>query len=179
MLMKSFLRRIYYRLFYRDLPSYRWKLKEKASASRGIRKRLYVHRWNMFQKKCGAGISVTAEFAGPPTFPHGFCGVFVSAGAKVGKGCVIFHQVTIGSNTLPDSKHPGAPTIGDNVYIGVGAKIIGGIHIGNNVRIGANCVVTRDVPDNTTVVLPSVRLITRENSPDNTFLPWSDFEGTS
>lgn len=41
----------------------------------------------------------------------------------------------------------GAPTIGDNVYIGPGAKIFGAIHIGNNVRIGANCVVLEDVPD--------------------------------
>ena len=58
----------------------------------------------------------------------------------------------------------GAPTIGDNVYIGPGAKIFGAIHIGNNVRIGANCVVFEDVPDNATVVLPKPRIIIK--SPD-------------
>lgn len=58
---------------------------------------------------------------------------------------------------------PGAPTIGDNVYIGAGAKIIGGVMIGNNVRIGANCVVFKDVPDNTTVVMGQPRYISKEN----------------
>ena len=51
----------------------------------------------------------------------------------------------------------GAPVIGDNVYIGAGAKIIGGVRIGNNVRIGAGCVVVEDVPDNCTVVMPKPR----------------------
>jgi len=102
--------------------------------------------------------------------------VFVSSGAKIGKSCVIFHQVTIGSNTLADTKNPGAPTIGDNVYIGTGAKIIGGIHVGNNVRIGANCVVTKDIPDNTTVVLSAPRLISREDmAMNNTFVAWNDY----
>ena len=45
-----------------------------------------------------------------------------------------------------------APVIGDNVFIGTGAKIIGNITIGNNVLIGANAVVTKDVPDNCTVI---------------------------
>ena len=44
------------------------------------------------------------------------------------------------------------PHIGDNVFIGAGAKILGDIKIGNNVKIGANAVVTKDVPDNCTVV---------------------------
>lgn len=56
----------------------------------------------------------------------------------------------------------GAPVIGDNVYIGPGAKIFGAIHIGNNVRIGANCVVFEDVPDNATVVLPKPRVIIKD-----------------
>ena len=58
-------------------------------------------------------------------FPHGFCGVFISQGAVIGDNCTIFQQVTIGSNTLSDSKGCGCPIIGDNVYIGAGAKIIG------------------------------------------------------
>lgn len=49
--------------------------------------------------------------------------------------------------------------IGDNVYIGAGAKIIGNVHVGNNVKIGANCVVFMDVPDNCTVVMPKPRII--------------------
>lgn len=81
----------------------------------------------------------------------------------MGDNCVIFQQVTIGSNTLQDSKYYGAPTVGNNVYIGAGAKIIGNVHIGDNVRIGANAVVVRDVPENTVVVMASMRYISREN----------------
>jgi serine O-acetyltransferase len=46
----------------------------------------------------------------------------------------------------------GYPIIGDNVYIGPGAKLVGRVHIGRNVAIGANCVVTCDVPDNAVIV---------------------------
>jgi serine O-acetyltransferase len=100
-------------------------------------------------------------------------GIFVAGGASIGRNCVIFHQVTIGANSLPDSKTVGVPRIGDNVYIGVGAKIIGCVNVGDNCRIGANCVVTRDVPPNTTVVLGEPRLITREKPQDNRYFRWS------
>jgi serine O-acetyltransferase len=106
----------------------------------------------------------------PFATPHGLAGIFISYGATIGEGCTIFHQVTIGSNTLPGSRGRGCPTIGDNVYIGCGAKIIGNVRIGNNVRIGANCVVTQDVPDNATVVLEKPRVLVREEKQDNRFV---------
>lgn len=66
-------------------------------------------------------------------------------GAKsIGKNCMIYQQVTIGSFS-------GKPVIGDNVTIASGAVIIGNIKIGNNVHIGANATVMRNIPDNTTV----------------------------
>lgn len=117
----------------------------------------------------GSYIGSGARFASTPTFPHGVTGIFISSGAVIGKDCVIFHQVTIGSNTLEDSSKKGSPTIGDNVYIGAGAKIIGCIRIGNNCRIGANCVVVKDVPDNTTVVSQPARYIIKDNPPTNVF----------
>lgn len=101
--------------------------------------------------------------------PHGFSGVYISAGAHVGEGCVIFHQVTIGSNTFRDSRGAGAPTLGKNVFVGAGAKIIGNVTVGDNARIGANCVVTHDVPANATVVLPAPRVILHEEPRDNTY----------
>lgn len=102
------------------------------------------------------------------TCPHGLKGIFISIGAKVGTGCTIFQNVTIGSNTLPDSKSCGYPTIGNNCYIGAGAAIIGNIHIGNNVRIGANCIVTQDVPDNCVVVM-NRPIIIQKKELKNTF----------
>ncbi|BAN22740.1 serine acetyltransferase [Caballeronia insecticola] len=95
--------------------------------------------------------------------------VFVSGDAKVGRNCVIFQQVTIGSITLPDSAGAGAPTIGDNVYIGAGAKIVGNVVVGDNVRIGANAVVYKDVPSNSVVVGGEQKIIVKEATLDNRF----------
>ncbi len=117
----------------------------------------------------GSYIGSGAKFISKPTFPHGITGIFVSGGAKIGKNCVIFHQVTIGSNTLKDSLKFGAPTIGDNVYIGAGAKIIGNVNIGNNVRIGANCVVVKDVPENATIISQPARVIIKDFQQSNNF----------
>lgn len=96
-----------------------------------------------------------ATFKTKPHLPHGIRGIFISHNVKIGENATIFHQVTIGEGK------DGAPTIGDDCYIGVGAKIIGNIKIGNNVRIGANCVVVEDIPDNCTVVMDKPRIIQR------------------
>lgn len=79
---------------------------------------------------------------------------------------MIFQQVTIGSNRTLGSKHWGTPIIGDNCYIGTGAKIIGNVKIEDNCRIGANAVVTKDVPSNSTVVLGEVIVIAYEPTLD-------------
>lgn len=99
----------------------------------------------------GCTIPLQAKFEGKPCLPHGVHGIFVSAGATIGRNCVIFQQVTIGSNMIPTSKGFGYPTIGRDCYIGAGAKIIGAVKVGDGVRIGANAVVHRDVPDNAIV----------------------------
>ncbi len=79
-----------------------------------------------------------------------FGSIVVNSKAVIGKNCNISQDVTIGQANR--GKNIGYPIIGENVYIGPGAKIIGAIHIGNNVAIGANCVVTKDIPDNSVVV---------------------------
>lgn len=79
-------------------------------------------------------------------------GIVIASGAVIGRGVTIEHQVTIGNRIGHEGGDMGFPTIGDDVFIGVGAKVLGDIRIGNNVRIGANAVVLHDVPDNATVV---------------------------
>ncbi|MBO5078531.1 MAG: serine acetyltransferase [Oscillospiraceae bacterium] len=158
----------------KETKAYYWNIRTKAKTSRNpIAGKYYYEKHRRFMERNCAGIALGAEFASVPVFPHGVTGIFVSEGAKIGKECVIFHQVTIGSNMLPNSPGHGSPVIGDNVYIGCGAKIIGGVRVGNNVRIGANCVVTRDVPDNATVVLEKPRVLIREEAQDNTFVPFA------
>ena len=65
----------------------------------------------------------------------------------IGRNCVIAPWVTIGTNGSVAGPH-----IGDDVFIGTGAKVLGAIHVGDRVRIGANAVVIEDVPPDTTVV---------------------------
>lgn len=96
-----------------------------------------------------------STFLGKPFLPHGLKGIFITDKATIGKNVTIWHQVTIGLRNFKEN----GPIIGDNVYIGAGAKIIGNIKVGNNVKIGANCVVFKDIPDNATVVLEKPRVI--------------------
>lgn len=133
---------------------------------------LAIVRRNAFEKyikKRGSFVGINSEI-GSVIFPHGITGIFISNGAKIGDNTVIFHQVTIGSNNLCDSKRRGAPSIGNNCYIGAGAKVIGNIVIGDNVRIGANCIVVEDIPKNSVVVNEKPRIIKKEYLMDNTFV---------
>ena len=153
--------------------AYYWALRNKAINTPFRPLRLwYCLRHQRYLEKFGGSIGLETRFAGVPVFPHGFQGVFITEGATIGKNCVMFHQVTIGSNTLSDSEKAGSPTIGDHVYIGCGAKIIGNVYVGNNVRIGANCVVTKDVPDNATVVAAAPRIIPHETPRNNRYVEY-------
>lgn len=71
---------------------------------------------------------------------------------------MIFNGVTLGS-VRSDDETDGAPTIGNYVFIGPGAKILGNVHVGDYVLIGANCVVTKDIPEGSTVVGNPARII--------------------
>ena len=80
--------------------------------------------------------------------PHPY-GIVIHSKAYIGDRVVIMQQVTIGGR-VPGVNE--APEIGDDVYIGAGAKVLGGVRIGRGAVIGANAVVTRDVPAGATVV---------------------------
>lgn len=80
---------------------------------------------------------------------HG-TGVVIGETAIVGDDVTIYQGVTLGGTGKQSGKRH--PTIGNNVVIGAGAKILGSFTVGNNVNIGANSVVLSDVPDNSTVV---------------------------
>jgi carbonic anhydrase/acetyltransferase-like protein (isoleucine patch superfamily) len=93
--------------------------------------------------------------------------VVIDGRTRIGKHCQINPWVTIG---LSNSKKLGfsadGPTIGDEVHIGTGAKILGPVTVGDHARIGANAVVIHDVPANTTVVGAPARAVGRaERSP--------------
>ncbi len=147
-----------YRVLFRIKYSSLWDIKH--SLQNNYNNNL-AHYYNILLSKGGNYIGYTSTFKNIPVFPHGLNGVFISGGAVIGKNCVIFQQVTIGSNTLKDS-NIGAPKLGDNVYIGAGAKIIGNITIGNNCRIGANAVVYKNMPHNSVAVCATTRILQKE-----------------
>ncbi len=80
---------------------------------------------------------------------HGM-GVVIGETAIIGDDCLIYHQVTLGGMSAKDEKRH--PTLGNNVMVGTGAKVLGNIHIGDNVKIGANCIVIKDVEAGKTII---------------------------
>lgn len=91
---------------------------------------------------------------------EGFCPIhsystIINGAVRIGRNCTVYHCVTIGV------ERTGVPVIGDNVTIGAGAIIIGGVRIGDNVNIGAGAIVVDDVPSNSTVVCEKARVIHR------------------
>jgi serine O-acetyltransferase len=89
---------------------------------------------------------------------HGM-GVVIGETAIVGDYALIYQGVTLGGTGKQTGKRH--PTVGENVVVGAGAKVLGNIHIGNNVRIGAGSVVLRDVPSDCTVVGVPGRIVYR------------------
>jgi serine O-acetyltransferase len=94
---------------------------------------------------------------------HGL-GVVIGETAEIGDDVYIYHQVTLGGTSSDHGKRH--PTVGDNVIIGAGAKVLGAIYIGDNARIGSNAVVVTPVPPGTTVVgIPARPVERREKKP--------------
>lgn len=90
---------------------------------------------------------------------HG-AAVVIGETAIIGDDVLMYHQVTLGGTSLAAVKRH--PTIGSNVLLGMGAKVLGNITVGDGARIGANAVVTRDVPPNTSVVGVPGRILVQD-----------------
>lgn len=100
-------------------------------------------------------------------------GCVIGAGCQFGNGLILMHpngvvinskvrggiNVVIESGVVIGDEKGMAPSLGDNIFIGAGAKIIGDVTIGNNVKIGANAVVVKSLPDNVTAVGIPARII--------------------
>lgn len=138
--------------------------------------------WGILRSACsfklksyGSYIGFNTSFDNCPLFPHSYNGIFIPDDAHIGKNCVIYQQVTIGSTYLENMDNAeglenisfkfGPLTIDDNCYIGVGAKIIGKVTIGNNVKIVVGAITVDDIPDNCSVVSPKARIV-KMNNPD-------------
>jgi serine O-acetyltransferase len=108
-------------------------------------------RWVSHVGRFLTGIEIhPAAVLGPGLFIDHGMGVVIGETAEVGENVNILQGVTLGGTSVKREKRH--PTIGDNVSIGAGAKIIGGFSIGAGSRIGAGSVVVREVPPNCVVV---------------------------
>ena len=116
-----------------------WQVKLKLAA------RIYS---NWIRTVTGIEIHPAAKIGRRFFIDHGM-GVVIGATAIVGDDVMIYHDVTLGARTGGSGKRH--PTIGNNVVIGAGARVIGDISVGNGVKIGANMVVTKSVPASTNV----------------------------
>ena len=116
-----------------------WQLKLKLLA------RIYS---NWVRAVTGIEIHPAAKIGRRFFIDHGM-GVVIGATAVVGDDVMIYHGVTLGARTNEAGKRH--PTIGNNVVVGAGAKVLGDISIGDSVKINANLVVTKSVPARTVV----------------------------
>ena len=116
-----------------------------------IKKHYFIARFISERAKRKTGIEIhPGAVIGKNLFIDHGTGIVIGETTIIKDNVTIYHGVTLGGRGLDKGKRH--PTIGNNVIIGCGAKILGNINIGDNVKIGANAVVLKDVIDNATIV---------------------------
>ena len=118
---------------------------------------LYTHgmkflgRWvsQFAKRRTGVEIHPAAKIGRRLVIDHG-TGIVIGATAEVGDDCLLYQGVTLGGTGAQREKRH--PTLGNNIMVGCGAKILGPFKVGDNSRIAANSVVLKEVPPNSTVV---------------------------
>lgn len=138
-----------------------FKLRRKFFHSKGILADYYLFRISRIEaKNCSyfaTGRLTRDVFEdNRPILPHGIMGIVISGECFIGKNCTIFQNVNL---VISKGK---APVIGDEVVLGAGCIIVGGVRIGNHSKIGAGCVVACDVPDYATVVMQKPKIIIKD-----------------
>lgn len=136
------------------------KVEFYKNCKKGLLGRLYLLllKYRFYKKSVDLGLQIKPNVFGPGLgLPH-YGSIVVSSRAKIGRNCRIHSATNIGES---DGQ---APIIGDNFYMGPGAKIAGGIRIGDNVAIGANAVVFKDVPSDVTIGGIPGRVISKKGS---------------
>jgi serine O-acetyltransferase len=118
----------------------------------------WVSHWNRWLT--GIEIHPGAHIGERVFIDHGM-GVVIGETAVVGDGCTIYHGVTLGGTALykGEKRHP---TLGRDVVVGAGAKVLGGFEVGDGAKVGSNAVVTKPVPAGATAVGNPARIIQAE-----------------
>ena len=111
----------------------------------------FIGRWlsQHAKRRTGVEIHPAAKIGRRLVIDHGE-GIVIGETAEIGDDCLIYQGATLGGTGVMQGKRH--PTIGNNVMIGSGAKVLGPFKVGDNAKIAANSVVLREVPENATVV---------------------------
>ena len=104
-------------------------------------------------------------------------GVVIGETAEIGDDVLLYHGVTLGGTGKDKGKRH--PTLGNNVVIGAGAKVLGPIYIGSNAKIGANSVVLKDVPCGATAVGIPAKNIVKPRREETSIIEMGDYRGNS
>jgi serine O-acetyltransferase len=120
-----------------------YRLMQWAQRWRLVPLAMVLNKTNVLVSRCVIGRG--ARFGPGFVLVHSI-GVVINTSVRGGSRVTVEHLVTIGA------EKDASPVLGDNVFLGAGAKVVGAVRIGSNVKIGANAVVVSDVPDNCTAV---------------------------
>ena len=133
--------------------------------------KIWFHRLSML---LGVYVDPTTEI-GPGLYIGHPCGIIINKRCRIGANCSIAAHVTLGRKSREPKE--GCPSLGDRVYVGTGAVIIGAICIGDDAAVGANAVLTKDVPEKAVVAgIPAV-IISDRGSEGYVTWQWSPVDG--
>lgn len=123
-----------------------------------LRRRYFLARWisQHVRKKTGIEIHPGATIGRRLVIDHG-CGIVIGETAEIGDDCLLYQGVTLGGTGKDQGKRH--PTLGNNVMVGSGARILGPFKVGDNARIAAGAVVLREVPPGSTAVGVPARIV--------------------
>lgn len=154
---------ILFLLLHKIIGDYNCLKKKHDKAAFALQKNFYRAVMKFYNFESNSGIPLYIKNNGTVNFVHGYCGIFISGSAEIRNNVTIYQYVTIGSVMQIDSKRFGSPIIGENVILGAGCKVIGGVKIGANCRIAPNAFVNIDLPDNT-IFIDSKTILNRETT---------------
>lgn len=143
-------------------PSFKAIMKYRLAHKLYLKKHYFLARWisQRAARKTGIEIHPGATIGKGLFIDHGH-GVIIGETAILGDNVTLYQGVTLGGTGKEQGKRH--PTIGDNVMISAGAKVLGSFTVGSNSKIGAGSVVLSEVPPNSTVVGVPGRVVKRDN----------------